>query len=327
MNPARIVSRTLACLALLAGAAPARADMVLTEAAAARGFRLSTFASDFPALDGIGPLGIAFPTDGTVLVSDHMGNVRRFPSHRDGQSANAAPVAQNYGRYNAVGMAQLGSAIYMTQQASGAVVELNSNGTFGRTVVQGIPIATGIAADIHSGQLFVSSDTGFIARLNPVSGSWTQFAGNVFADGLIVNGAGTTLYAALADRVLGYSLATGGLVFDSGLVAGTPDGVALGAGILAGNIYVNTVGGTLVEINLESGAQTLLGSGGSRGDFVFVDPLDNTLLLTQSDSVLRLSGGDFEPPGIPEPAAVALFGVGAAGLLGVGWRRRKVGEA
>src|SRR5262249_57792996 len=139
--------------------------------------------------------------------------------------------------------------------------------------------------------------------------------------GVAASLASSVLYAALADRVVGYNLLSGALVFDSGFIAGVPDGIALGAGVLAGNLYVNTIDGTLVEINLESREQTLLATGGSRGDFVFVDPNNNTLLLTQSDRILRLTGpDDFEPPGVPEPATVRLLGAGALGRVGCGGR-------
>jgi hypothetical protein len=43
-------------------------------------------------------------------------------------------------------------------------------------------------------------------------------------------------------------------------------------------------------VDLATGAQTLLASGGSRGDLVAVDPSDATLLLTQTDRILRLHG-------------------------------------
>src|SRR5689334_17653764 len=61
-----------------------QADMTLTPAGIAEGFTLSTFATNFPSVGGVGPLGITFPGSG-VMVSDGPGNVRVFSSHADGQ--------------------------------------------------------------------------------------------------------------------------------------------------------------------------------------------------------------------------------------------------
>jgi hypothetical protein len=58
-----------------------------------------------------------------------------------------------------------------------------------------------------------------------------------------------------------------------------PDGTAIGTGPLAGNIFANTNGGTIVEVNLATLAQTPIASGGSRGDFVTLDP-NGTLMVT-----------------------------------------------
>src|SRR5579863_1125822 len=77
---------------------PARADLTLTAAGVAQGLSLSTYADGFPndpaSGGGVGPLGVAF-VNGTVLVSDHPGNVRIFSTDTDGQHAGSAPVAQN----------------------------------------------------------------------------------------------------------------------------------------------------------------------------------------------------------------------------------------
>ncbi len=61
-------------------------------------------------------------------------------------------------------------------------------------------------------------------------------------------------------------------------------------------------GGTLYEINLNTGSQTLIASGGSRGDFVTVDPSNDTLLITQTDRIQRLNGATFT---VPEPSTLA----------------------
>jgi hypothetical protein len=54
------------------------------------------------------------------------------------------------------------------------------------------------------------------------------------------------------------------------------------------------------------------------------DP-NGSLLLTQTDSVLRLNpppGGGFGAGTTPEPASLTLLLIGAIGVAGYGWRRR-----
>src|SRR6185369_16156543 len=100
--------------------------------------------------------------------------------------------------------------------------------------------------------------------------------------------------------------------FDAGPIAGV-DGIAIGFGALAGKIYGNTNFGELWEVSLANPSlQTLIASGGSRGDLVKVDPSNNSLLLTQSDRVVRLfapEGGGFAAA-VPEPAAVTVMSIG-----------------
>ena len=89
---------------------------------------------------------------------------------------------------------------------------------------------------------------------------------------------------------------------------------------------MNTNGGTVYEVNLTTKAQTLLASGGSRGDFVTVDP-NGTLLLTQTDRILRLTsaagGGFVGGNAVPESSDLALLGLGLPALAGLMLRARK----
>ena len=320
MHPRTSQTRlSLLSLCLAALAPQAGAQMALTPGAITAGFGLTTFATGFPTETAIGPLGIAF-NGSSVIVSDYPGNVRVFSTDTDGQTAASAPVGQNYGAHNAVGLAKVGGAFYMTQQANGDVVQINPNGTFNQVIKTGLPSAAGIVTNPVNGHIFASIGGSEVVDIDPLAKTSRVFK-NIVADGLTTDG--TTLYAATSGHVIGYRLSDGAQVFDAGAIGDVPDGAALGTGALAGEIFVNTNGGRLLEYNLTGvPVATLIGTGGSRGDFVTVDPTNGTLLLTQSDRILRLSfqGGGFGST--PEPGVLALLsglGVVAVGLL----RRRK----
>jgi hypothetical protein len=314
----RLMQKCFASTALAAMlalcAAPAHAGMVLTAAGTGLGFTLSTFADSFPTT-GIccGPLGIAFPGSGGVLVSDYPGNMYLFPTDTDGQHAfNVTPVT-GYGSNNPTGLATLGGKVYMAEQAVGEVVQLNDNGTFNQNI-DPLTLATGTAGDEANGLLYVSNVSTRIYAINPLTKSINLFESGEF-DGLTLDATNQILYAEGSGQILGYRISDGALVFASGGVPDGPDGAAIGTGSLAGNIFVNTNGGTLYEINLTTKVQTLIASGGSRGDFVTVDP-NGTLLLTQTDSILRLTppnGGGFG--NAPEPASALLTMGGLSGLV------------
>jgi DNA-binding beta-propeller fold protein YncE len=154
--------------------------MALTPDGMAAGFSLSTFATGFPNSGGIGPLGIAFPDSGGVLVTDFPGNIRLFPTDTDGQDASLIPPSQNYGGLNAFGLDKSGSQIYMTQRNNGALVQVNDDGTFERTVL-GVPVATGIITNPANGHLFISLETspGQIWDFDPVHNTSSVFKNNL----------------------------------------------------------------------------------------------------------------------------------------------------
>ena len=303
----------LILIAVIGTARPAQAQLTLTPAGTALGFSLSTFASGFPSESTIGPLGITFLSAGGILVSDYPGNVRLFPTDTDGQNAASVPVAQNYGGHNAIGLAQVGGNIYMVQKANKDVVQLNPNGTLNQTII-GVGPGNGIVGNATDGHLFVSNTNNEIFDVNPLAKTETVLETGTYVDGLTLSFDERVLYGAdgVTGHIYGFDTSTGAKVFDSGFVPGGVDGTALGTGNLAGNIFANTNSGTLVEINLATDAQTLIASGGSRGDFVMVDPSNGTLLLTQTDRIIRLSGGSFAP--VPEASSFVSLGL----LLGLG---------
>ncbi len=289
----------------------ARASMLLTPAGTTAGFTLSTFADGFPTTGFCcGPLGVAFPKSGGVMVADYPGNVYLFPTDTDGQHAGSVTPVTGYGSNGPADLASIGGKIYMTDQGPGLVLQLNDNGTFNHTVAS-IGIATGMAADAANGLLYVSNVSSGIFSVDPTTGTTTLFA-SVVADGLTIDTTAQILYAEVGGHILGFRISDGVQVFDSGAIANGPDGAAVGEGKLAGNIFVNTNGGTVVEVNIATDAQTLIAAGGSRGDFVSLDP-NGSLFLSQTDEVLRLSppaGGCFGAncgATVPEPSSGVLM--------------------
>lgn len=94
------------------------------------------------------------------------------------------------------------------------------------------------------------------------------------------------------------------------------------SGTIAGKLYVNTNDGRLIEIDPVTHLQTVIFAGGSRGDFVTVDP-NGTLLITQGDSILRLTARDGSfTDGVPEPSTWAMMILGFCGIGFMAYRRK-----
>ncbi|MDB5357858.1 MAG: hypothetical protein JWN24_4311 [Phycisphaerales bacterium] len=320
MKTSSIVVMGLACIFARA----AHAGLTLTPAGQAQGFGLSVFASNFSTSGAIGPLGIDFPAGGGVLVSDQLGNVRRFAADIDGQNAALAPIGHNYGNGNSEGLAHLGSNIYMDQSPNAQIVQINGDGTFNQSIIS-VTTPVGLVADPVIGRLFVATrGNNQVFEVDPIARTKTLFASVANPDGLSVSPDGKTLYVAATGtgHILGYDIATGTLDFDSGAIAGGIDGTAAGAGSLSNFVFANVNNGTVVQVNLSTLTRTVIANGGSRGDFVSVDPTNDTLLITQTDSIYRLtppSDGGFTP----EPTGLSLLACGGAALVA---RRRRLGN-
>src|SRR5258706_6659229 len=327
LNARRVVAAIgwscLGALAIPVGGAQAAAT--LTPTATTAGFTLSTFVSTIPASGFCcGPVGLQNTTSGNIMVGGYgTGQIRVF-GDTDGQVWTAGTAAATaYGVNNVAGLASLGGTFYAARQATGQVVTTDAAGNQ-LAVIASIGFATGLIGDAATNRLYVSN-TGSVFAINPVGNVVTTFVSQA-ADGLSLNADGSILYMAIngSGHILGFNTSTSAQVFDSGFIAGGIDGTAFGSGTLAGHRFVNTNGGTLVEVNLTTLAQTVLVTGGSRGDFVMVDANNGTLLFTQTDSVLRLTaptGGGFGPA-VPEPETYAMLLAGL-GLLGFVARRRK----
>ncbi|CAN5871212.1 hypothetical protein BH11PLA1_BH11PLA1_15550 [soil metagenome] len=305
----RCAPAVLAGIVALGCAPAAKAVLTLTPDGLARGFQLTTFASGFPSSGGVGPLAIDYQADHSILVSSYAtGTISRY-ANVDNQTFGAAPLINYPNSEFAHGIAHIGSTVYVSRYNSQTIVQLNADGSINHTVVSAIGNARALLANPANGHLFVSTVQG-IRDIDPIAGTFTTLV-NVEADGISLSADGSIIYGALisgnSGHLVGYNTTTGAQVFDSGFVPGGIDGTALGFGPFTGYVYANTNSGTVIEINLLTHAQTVIATGGSRGDFVSSDPfLTGDLLLTQTDSVLRLSG-------IPAPSSMALLAIG--GLL------------
>ena len=102
-------------------------------------------------------------------------------------------------------------------------------------------------------------------------------------------------------------------------------GVITSNNALNGNIIVNTNFGQLIMINPVTHVQTIIATGGTRGDYTTPDP-NGSLLFTQTAEIFRLScgvgcaiGG---PSTVPEPSTWLLISGGLAALLFFGRRKQ-----
>lgn len=301
---------------VLAAAASAQAQLTLTPAGVARGFTLTTFANGFASSGSVGPVAIDYQDDGSILVSSLVGNrIQRF-ANVDNQAAGSAPLLNYPSAEFPHGIAHFGSTVYVSSFNVQTIVELNPDGSINRTVASGLGNVRDLEANPFTGRLFTSSTTG-VRDVNITTGAFTTLMTDE-ADGITLSPDGSVLYGAIISgprfgHVMGYNTTTGLPVFDSGFINGTADGTAVGFGLRTGYLYANCNNGTVVEINLTTLEQIVIATGGSRGDFAAADPTGSgDLLLTQSDSIIRLGG-------IPTPGAATVL---AMGLLATGRRRR-----
>lgn len=314
---------------LIGHSGPTHAIMALTADGISQGFGLTTFADQFPTTGFCcGPLGIGFTPSGGVMVANYTGSVVVFSSGADGQHySSATPASTNYGTFSPVGIAQVGGKYYLARQNIGEVDEVSVTGAYIRTVVTGIPSATGMVGNPFTGKIYVSdccSGSG-IWEVDPATNTKVQKIVGSF-DGLTLNLAGTILYAEIGGTIRGYDTQSFAEVYNSGGIPGGPDGVAIGTGSLANFLFINSNDGSFWEQNILTHQLFLIGSGGSRGDFVQVAP-DGTLLITQTDLILRLTapqGGGFEGGGgnVPEPGTLLLTSLAIVGFGAL--RRRKI---
>jgi len=281
-------------------------------AQAAAGYSVTNFATGFGTNGGIiGPIGLAFDSAGNLYVGDYVtGFIYKFGPGGGVASAvtqlNTIPIPGN-----PAGLAfDKEGNLYLARQQAGDVVQLDtSNATILRTVAT-VPLATGLATDPLSGDLFVSQiQIGTVRRISGfMNGPGTA---NVYAtvgkgnevDGLSFGPDGT-LYAAVeaqfVGKITGTNSASPGTVTILRVTVPTIDGIAVSADPDIPFLYGNRNDGIITKIDptLTPVALSNIFTGGTRGDFVTVGP-DGCLYATQSDRVLQVTNADgscLEPP-------------------------------
>ena len=306
----------------LGEAHPAQAGLALTAAGIADQFTLSNFLSGG---SGYSFLGAANLPDGTLAVGGFSpGTIYKF-ADSDGQTkANALSSVAFAGE---IDLATAGGQAYAASRNTG-FYQVSNNLTL--TQITPGPAATafeGIAGNPVGGHLIIRSSGGLI-ELNPLTGINRLIAiPPAGADGVSVSADGKTVYVAIfgGSEVQGYDIATGALVFDSKNLPGGPDGTAvIIGGDFDGSIVVNNNDGSVGLIDVIDRTETIIATGGTRGDFASPDLNNGSLLLFEDDSAWRLGikgggiGGGGTP--VPEPASAMLFGIG---VLAIRFARRK----
>lgn len=292
-SPAAASHESFLTESVAAASFPPVDGMHLTAEGTAGGFQLASFARNFPTSGSFGPFGVGFPSTGGVMVTDYSGTLRIFPKDIDGQDASTRPEAHNYGESTILNLATVGGKVYLGNSSLGELDLLKSNGTFKAKIVDGLGYILGLAVNPTNGHIYVAGGSS-IFEVDPIAKTSTFFL-SANADGLAISNDGKTLYAA-EGNVYGYDTTSKAQVFDSGSIPGV-DGTAVGAGSLSGFLFANTNYGEVWKVDLKHpGTKTLIATGGSRGDFVSVDPHNGSLLLTQASEVVRLippEGGSF----------------------------------
>ena len=321
----------LAALIGLAVFAPIRAQagLTLTAAGVADGFKLSTYAtgttgnySFLAAAPLLNPNTGDFGSDRFRTRYAAYVRGRRRPGLWQHLNSVSLPRATN--------IANAGGQTYATQQlvAGGLYRVSNSLGLTPVSVTGGFTPIYGFAGNPVSGHLLVfgigSAGEG-IYDINPLTGANTKIVAGGGYDGVSVSPDGTIVYVErFSNSILGYNISTHALVF-SASSSHSPDGTgAIAGGIFNGYVIANNNDGTVSLFDPTGTTQTIIASGGTRGDFTSPDTNNGTLLLSEYDFSYRLTapGGSFG--GVPEPSTLTIFGISIASIAACGWIRRKL---
>lgn len=314
-----------------AGIGSANASLMLTADGVNLGFSLSTFVSGFPN-NAVGPLGMGVNSKGQIIVDSGFDKKNYVFNDVDNQTlANAVSSTSFSGWPPAYTSVQLNGTRTVWGSygwnGGGALVKFNDDGTVAATY-SNIHINNGMWTNPVNEHIIATGSGGLLDI--DVSGATptVRVINSAGSDGVTVSPDGKRVYttSAVYDIDTGINLGNYSVSGADGMGIITSSNAALN-----GQIIVNTTNGNVVMMDPTTFAQTIIANGGSRGDYTAADYNDGSLLLTQSDSIMRLSCGrdcaiGSTPPTVsrvPEPSEVALMGIGAISLSVVARRQRQ----
>jgi len=286
-------------------AANAQAELTLTAEGVSRGFKLTTFAFNFPTGDTLPPIhnggafGVFFTNRGLLVTDETDSSIRLIDHDCDGQDASKIVPTASYALPGGMAKVQLqGKPKYYLVTSASEVFQINGDGTPIRKVatIDGDFDLCAIAGDPHFETLIVTAPfchnsfacSGGIFFVDPVAGTSTEVAPGFVVTSVQVDAA----YNIFIDFVFyGAVWFNPDFSINSSFPLNFSEGSVFGTGALSDHIFQITETGEIWEQKLDGTDLTMIASGGDLAPLATADPHNGSLIFTNQDKVVRLSGG------------------------------------